>query len=93
VDCRHKRDYFWFKDNYADRIKRVRITADQSVRVERGWKFTEGVDDGPSECDLDDITDWDLVVLNNGDDSKTSNTNNGISTSLDIVTEWINTSL
>lgn len=83
VDIRHKRDYFWFLENYADRIKRVRITADQEVRVGRGWNYTEGVDDGPSECDLDDVTDWDLVIHNNGDEPE------GLEPSLATVAGWI----
>lgn len=83
VDIRHKRDYFWFLENYPDRIKRVRITADQEVRVKRGWNYTVGVDDGPSECDLDDVTDWDLVITNNGNEPQ------GIEPALETVSGWI----
>jgi len=83
VDCRHKKDYLWFKEHYSDRIKRIRITADESIRVQRGWKFTAGVDDGPSECDLDDVDDWDLVVTNNGTE------NDNVRQALDTVSKWL----
>lgn len=83
MDIRHKRDYLWFLENYPDRIKRVRVTADQSVREGRGWKYTEGVDDGPSECDLDDVADWDLVIQNNGINP------NEVETALETVSNWI----
>eukprot|EP00941_MAST-03F_sp_MAST-3F-sp1_P005975 g5975.t1 len=33
----------------------VRIQASNSVRQQRGWVFTHGVDDKPSECGLDKI--------------------------------------
>jgi phosphomevalonate kinase len=36
------------------------------VRIDRGWKFEEGVDDIQSECDLDDFVEWDLVLENDG---------------------------
>lgn len=33
----------------------VRVCAGENVRRERGWSFTHGVDDVPSECALDDF--------------------------------------
>lgn len=65
-DIRHKRDYKWFLEFYPDRIRRIRVFATEDIRKSRGWIFTQGIDDGPSECGLDDITDWDLIVTNNG---------------------------
>lgn len=48
------------------RLVTVRILADDSVRVRRGWTFQQGIDDVPSECDLDEVLDWDVVVHNDG---------------------------
>lgn len=42
-DVRRKSDVEWFKDNYGERVKLVRIKADENVREKRGWKFTEGL--------------------------------------------------
>lgn len=36
------------------------------MRIARGWKFQSGVDDVESECGLDDYTDWDLKIMNDG---------------------------
>jgi phosphomevalonate kinase len=44
----------------------IRIKCDDQVRIDRGWKFEEGVDDIQSECDLDDFVEWDLVLENDG---------------------------
>jgi phosphomevalonate kinase len=49
------------------------IKASQSVRSQRGWKFTEGIDDGETECGLDHVTDWDMIVDNDGVNDLTSN--------------------
>ncbi|CAG9116854.1 unnamed protein product [Plutella xylostella] len=64
-DIRRKTDILWFKENYGDLIRSIRISADLETRKKRGFQFTSGVDDVTSECDLDDYTDWDLVI-NNG---------------------------
>ncbi|KAK4883132.1 hypothetical protein RN001_006451 [Aquatica leii] len=64
-DIRRKTDIGWFKDTYKDQIKTVRIFADEETRKARGYIFTSGVDDGVSECGLDDYIDWDLCVTNN----------------------------
>jgi len=45
----------------------VRINASDEERIERGWEFTEGVDDVASECDLDDSDEWDFVINNNSE--------------------------
>jgi len=50
VDIRHLGDYDWFREHYADRLKRIRVSADEDVRKSRGWSFQEGVDDTASEC-------------------------------------------
>lgn len=42
-DIRRKTDIEWFKDNYGDEIIRtVRVNADVTTRVDRGWVFTKG---------------------------------------------------
>lgn len=33
----------------------------------RGWKFTPDVDDAPSECDLDEGVEFDLIIENDGE--------------------------
>lgn len=65
-DVRRKTDIAWFKENYGDVVKTVRVHADEKTRVERGWVFTTGVDDVASECDLDDFTEWDWEIDNCG---------------------------
>lgn len=65
-DIRRKTDIKWFKETFGDKIKLIRIKCDDSVRISRGWKFQEGVDDIQSECDLDRWTEWDLVIENDG---------------------------
>jgi len=65
-DCRRESDLRYFSENFGDRVKRVRIVADDKVREERGWVFTPQVDDQESECGLDRVSDWDLVIQNNG---------------------------
>lgn len=42
------------------------MNANEDIRKSRGWKFQIGVDDVQSECDLDDVTEWDLSVENDG---------------------------
>ncbi|XP_045538848.1 phosphomevalonate kinase [Papilio machaon] len=64
-DIRRKTDIQWFKENYSDVIRNIRITADDDTRKARGYNFQLGVDDVASECDLDDYNDWDLII-NNG---------------------------
>ncbi|XP_058807190.1 phosphomevalonate kinase [Phymastichus coffea] len=66
-DARRKTDLKWFKENYGDLCKTVRISSNESVKKRRGWIYTKGVDDSETECDLDDVSDWDLEVQNNGE--------------------------
>lgn len=42
----------------------IRVEADRTIRAGRGHLVSE---DDPTECDLDDIRDWDAVITNNGD--------------------------
>ncbi|XP_064098459.1 phosphomevalonate kinase-like isoform X1 [Macrobrachium nipponense] len=64
-DMRRRSDLQWFKENYGDVLYSVRIKTSIEVREKRGWIFTPGVDDAESECDLDNITDWDQEIQNN----------------------------
>ncbi|XP_014254298.1 phosphomevalonate kinase [Cimex lectularius] len=64
-DIRRKTDIRWFKENY-NVVKTVRVICDEDVRKQRGWEFSEGIDDKESECDLDCYDDWDLIIENNG---------------------------
>ncbi|XP_072938219.1 phosphomevalonate kinase [Epargyreus clarus] len=63
-DVRRKTDVQWFKENYGDLLKLIRIVADEGTRKERGFIFKHGVDDVPSECGLDDFDKWDLIIDN-----------------------------
>jgi phosphomevalonate kinase len=65
-DIRRKTDIKWFQENFGDKIALVRILCDDTERSRRGWIFQEAVDDIQSECDLDDWTEWNSVIENNG---------------------------
>lgn len=41
----------------------IRLNADRAIRAQRGLIVNE---DDPTECALDDITDWDAILTNNG---------------------------
>ncbi|SPP85917.1 probable phosphomevalonate kinase [Drosophila guanche] len=64
-DVRRKNDIKWFRETYGqDMVRTVRLTSRPETRQARGWTFTEGIDDVPSECDLDDYDSFDFVVPN-----------------------------
>ncbi|CAD7086246.1 unnamed protein product [Hermetia illucens] len=65
-DIRRRNDIKYFRDTFDDRIRTVRVSCPDEVRIARGWKFQSGVDDVESECGLDDYTDWDLKIMNDG---------------------------
>ncbi|KAG7173852.1 phosphomevalonate kinase-like [Homarus americanus] len=67
---RRQSDLSWFKQHYGECLYTVRITASEEVRKQRGWVFTPGIDDAESECDLDNMTDWDQEVDNSNDPGK-----------------------
>ncbi|KAK3921892.1 Phosphomevalonate kinase [Frankliniella fusca] len=70
-DIRRKTDIKWFTDEFGGNVVRtIRVFADENVRQERGYVFTKGVDDIASECDLDDVEEWNWRVMNNGDESE-----------------------
>lgn len=45
----------------------VRVSASDEVRRSRGWQFVASVDDGESECGLDQYN-CDILINNNGED-------------------------
>ena len=66
TDTRRESDMAWFKEHYSHiPLLTVRVTADPGVRCERGWRWTEGVDNVESECGLDSYN-HDIVVENSG---------------------------
>lgn len=65
-DIRRKNDIKYFRENYGDKLILIRIKCEDSVRIARGWTFQAGVDDIPSECDLDDFLEWDFSLVNDG---------------------------
>merc|ERR1719445_107147 len=67
-DCRRETDFKYFKENFGEKVRTVRIVASEQARSKRGWVFTPSVDDMETECGLDD-TDHDIVIDNSGTDS------------------------
>lgn len=66
-DVRRKTDVKWFAENFGEVCKTVRIACPEEVRQKRGWVHTPGIDDSETECDLDDMSNWDVVLENNDD--------------------------
>lgn len=60
-------DLNFFQERYPGNVTTVRIVASDHVRKERGFIFTPGIDDAESECGLDHISDWDLIIQNDCD--------------------------
>ncbi|XP_050098450.1 probable phosphomevalonate kinase [Anopheles aquasalis] len=72
-DVRRRTDIQFFHETFERcRIRTLRIEASDDTRTGRGWLFESGVDDVPSECDLDDFNEWDLRIDNNGQDDTTT---------------------
>jgi len=66
-DCRRATDVKYFQENYKSKVKTIRITASEAARKDRGWSFTEGIDDMETECGLDDLK-HDVVIDNSETD-------------------------
>lgn len=66
-DTRRMSDIHWFQEAYGAVAQTVRVVASEQSRQQRGWVFTPGVDDGESECGLDNFGDFDWVIENHGD--------------------------
>ncbi len=67
-DARRPSDMSYFKSKYEGGTLCVRVVASDGVRVGRGWEFTPGVDDAPSECALDNYQVDMTIVNDDGDD-------------------------
>lgn len=65
-DCRRPTDMQYFTSNYN--CVSIRVCASEETRKQRGWIYTHGIDDAPSECSLDTYS-CDCHVTNNGDQS------------------------
>ncbi|XP_003391475.1 PREDICTED: phosphomevalonate kinase-like [Amphimedon queenslandica] len=73
-DCRRLSDVEYFKSHCSTGPAHpscvlVRVSASDEVRRSRGWGWVGGVDDGPSECALDEVS-CDYHVINNGIDEQ-----------------------
>ncbi len=66
-DCRRLTDMEYFTSNY--KCIAIRVQANDDVRKKRGWIYTPGIDDAPSECGLD-MYPCDCHVTNDGDEAK-----------------------
>ena len=69
-DCRRQSDMEYFTSHYN--CMTVRVQASDVVRKGRGWIFTPGIDDAPSECGLD-VYSCDSHVTNDGDETALMN--------------------
>lgn len=85
-DTRRLSDLKWFLDNYGGPsvVRTVRVVADESVRKQRGWIFTPGIDDAESECGLDSVSQWDWTISNNGKGTEE------IEIVLQNIVQWVN---
>uniref|UniRef100_T1JES9 Phosphomevalonate kinase n=1 Tax=Strigamia maritima TaxID=126957 RepID=T1JES9_STRMM len=68
TDIRRQTDLDYFQNSFGDKVKTVRITAEDNIRQQRHWAYTHGVDDAESECDLDNVSSWNWIVNNSGND-------------------------
>ncbi|KAG5271352.1 hypothetical protein AALO_G00178760 [Alosa alosa] len=66
-DARRMSDLQWFWREFPQQCCCVRVEASEQIRLQRGWKFTPGIDDAESECGLDQGVQFDWIINNNGD--------------------------
>ncbi|XP_075418681.1 phosphomevalonate kinase isoform X2 [Tenrec ecaudatus] len=69
-DTRRPSDIQWFREVYGAVTQTVRVMASEQSRQQRGWVFTQGVDDAESECGLDDFGDFDWVIENHDEEQR-----------------------
>ncbi|CAL1529701.1 unnamed protein product [Lymnaea stagnalis] len=81
-DARRQSDVEYFKENYRKAALTVRVHSNIDVREQRGFVFTQGIDDAESECGLDVGVDWDIIIQNNGDQQELDD---GINKLLELV--------
>lgn len=78
-DVRYRYELFHEVFTNENSIK-IKINCSDEKRSNRGWKYTEGIDNNHSECDLDniDIKSYDHIIENNSDISYLENEANNI---------------
>lgn len=72
-DARRPCDLEYFEDDPAfehTNVIKLRIEATDEARMSRGWQFTKGIDDRPTECGLDDYDAWTHVINNDYNDQR-----------------------
>ncbi|GIY14216.1 phosphomevalonate kinase [Caerostris extrusa] len=74
-DARRKTDLDFFHLNYGNETYTVRISASDAVRKERGWIYTEGIDNCESECGLDKYTEWNFHICNDNNEQMSEGIN------------------
>lgn len=42
-DIRRKSDIQWFRENYPNKVKTIKVSTSETSRKKRGWKFTKGI--------------------------------------------------
>ncbi|CAG0924837.1 unnamed protein product, partial [Notodromas monacha] len=72
VDMRRMSDLNWFRERLGKGalVKTVLVRATESTRTSRGWTFAAGIDDAETECGLDSVQSWDLIIENDGDEER-----------------------
>lgn len=65
VDARRACDLQFFQEEYPNcKVLTVRIVSSEETRKKRGWEYQSGVDDVESECGLDHVSSWSIIVDN-----------------------------
>jgi phosphomevalonate kinase len=72
LHVRHKFEISFF-EKYNFRIIKIRIEADNKVKMERGWIYNINIDKDITEIDLDDYDNWDYIFNNNDNNNKEIN--------------------
>lgn len=67
-DARRESDIEYFRESFTCPTLTVRVRARNDTRRDRGWVYTPGIDDAPTECGLDQVENWDFVIKNNDED-------------------------
>lgn len=42
TDARRPSDIFYFKTKFPNKVKTIRVYADDNIRIQRNWKYTIG---------------------------------------------------
>ncbi|XP_029957959.1 phosphomevalonate kinase [Salarias fasciatus] len=66
-DARRLSDLQWFRSEFPQQTRTVRVQSSEQTRMQRGWSFTTGVDDAESECGLDSHAEFDWIITNEAD--------------------------